>query len=273
MSLADFKTIFFWEYVHRLLGRAIGLAFALPLVWFAWKRAIPAGYGWKLVAILALGALQGAIGWWMVASGLVDRPEVSHIRLAIHLLTALAIFSACLWVALDLRVLAHDPAARPARMPTAGIWALCFLVLQLMYGAYVAGLDAGFAYNSWPKMGDQWFPAETPMMAPWLLNLVDNPIVVQFIHRWLAWVVAALVALLAAIAWQRGHRKHATALILAVGTQISLGIATLLTGVAIPIAASHQGMAVLLLATLLATSHRLGARTERTASSVRTDAV
>src|SRR4051794_5949705 len=260
MSLADFKTIFFWEYVHRLLGRTIGLVFALPLAWFAWKRAVPRGYGWKLVAILALGGLQGAIGWWMVASGLVDRPEVSHIRLAIHLLTALAIFSACLWVALDLRALALDPEARPARMPTAGIWALCFLVLQLMYGAYVAGLDAGFAYNSWPKMGDEWFPSETPMMAPWLLNLVDNPIVVQFIHRWLAWAVAALIALVAAIAWQRGRQRHAIALIVAIGLQISLGIATLLTGVAIPIAASHQGMAVLLLATLLATSHRLGER-------------
>lgn len=260
MSLDEFKNIFFWEYVHRLLGRTIGLVFALPLAWFAWKRAIPAGYGWKLVTILALGGLQGAIGWWMVASGLVDRPEVSHIRLAIHLLTALAIFSACLWVALDLRALARDPAARPARMPTAGIWALCLLVLQLMYGAYVAGLDAGFAYNSWPKMGDQWFPSETPMLSPWLLNLVNNKIVVQFIHRWLAWAVAAMVALFAATAWQRGRHNHAFALVFAVGLQISLGIATLLTGVAIPIAAAHQGMAVLLLATILATAHRLGER-------------
>src|SRR4051794_38592269 len=260
MILADFKFIFFWEYVHRLLGRLIGLAFALPLAWFWWRRAIPAGFGWKLGAILALGALQGAIGWWMVASGLVDRPEVSHIRLAIHLITALVIFSACLWVALDLRALARDPEARPARMPTAGIWALCFLVLQLMYGAYVAGLDAGFAYNSWPKMGDEWFPSETPMLTPWLLNLVNNKIVVQFIHRWLAWAVAAMIALVAAIAWQRGRQRHAIALIVAIGLQISLGIATLLTGVAIPIAASHQGMAVLLLATLLATSHRLGER-------------
>src|SRR3954464_406699 len=245
MSLADFKTIFFWEYVHRLLGRAIGLVFALPLAWFAWKRAIPKGYGWKLGAILALGALQGAIGWWMVASGLVDRPEVSHIRLAIHLLTALAIFSACLWVALDLRTLAADPAARPARMPTIGIWALSALVLQLMYGAYVAGLDAGFAYNSWPKMGDEWFPSAAAMMRPWLVNLVDNPIVVQFIHRWLAWAVALAVALLAAAAWVRGRRGHAIAVVIAVAFQISLGIATLLSGVRIPLAAAHQGMAVI----------------------------
>jgi len=260
MSLPEFKNIFFWEYVHRLLGRAIGLVFALPLLWFAWKRAIPKGYGWKLGAILALGALQGAIGWWMVASGLVDRPEVSHIRLAIHLLTALAIFSACLWVALDLRALAADPEARPAAMPTLAIWALSALVLQLMYGAYVAGLDAGFAYNSWPKMGDEWFPAAAPLMRPWLANLVDNPIVVQFIHRWLAWVVAVAVAMLAAAAWVRGRRGYAAALAVAVAVQISLGIATLLSGVRIPLAAAHQGMAVILLATLLATAHRLGER-------------
>jgi cytochrome c oxidase assembly protein subunit 15 len=260
MSLTEFKNIFFWEYVHRLLGRAIGLVFALPLLWFAWKRAIPKGYGWKLGAILALGALQGAIGWWMVASGLVDRPEVSHIRLAIHLLTALAIFSACLWVALDLRALAADPAARPARMPTVGIWALSALVLQLMYGAYVAGLDAGFAYNSWPKMGDEWFPSATPMMRPWLANLVDNPILVQFIHRWLAWVVALAVATLAAAAWTRGRRGHAIAVAVAVALQISLGIATLLSGVRISLAAAHQGMAVILLGTILTAAHGLGAR-------------
>jgi cytochrome c oxidase assembly protein subunit 15 len=260
MSLADFKTIFFWEYVHRLLGRVIGLVFALPLLWFAWKRAIPRGYGWKLVAILALGGLQGAIGWWMVASGLVDRPEVSHIRLAIHLLTALTIFSACLWVALDLRALARNPDALPARMPTTGIWALCVLALQLMYGAYVAGLDAGFAYNTWPKMGDEWFPSATPMLHPWLKNLVDNPIVVQFIHRWLAFAVAAMIALLAAAAWRRGRSRYAIAVLAAVALQITLGISTLLSGVMIPLAAAHQGMAVLLLATLLATSHALGER-------------
>ncbi|MBV8685420.1 MAG: COX15/CtaA family protein [Alphaproteobacteria bacterium] len=258
MTLADFKTIFFWEYVHRLLGRVIGLVFALPLLWFAWKRAIPRGYGWKLGAILALGGLQGAIGWWMVASGLVDRPDVSHIRLAIHLLTALTIFAACLWVALDLRALARDPSARPAHMPTAGIWALSALVLQLMFGAYVAGLDAGFAYNSWPKMGDEWFPAATPMLKPALRNLVDNPIVVQFVHRWLAWAVAGLVAFLAALAWEKGHRAHAIAVALAAAAQIALGVATLLSGVDIPIAVGHQAMAVLLLAAILAAAHRLG---------------
>ena len=260
MTLADFKSIFFWEYIHRLLGRLIGFAFVLPLAWFSWRRAIPRGYGWKLILILALGGAQGAIGWWMVASGLVDRPEVSHIRLAIHLLTALAIFSACLWVALDLLALARGDRNGPARMPTAGIWALSFLALQLMFGAYVAGLDAGFAYNSWPKMGDEWFPSATPMMHPLLRNLVDNPIVVQFVHRWLAWLVAALVALLASAAWRAGHRRHAALLLSVVAIQILLGISTLVTGVYLPIAVAHQAMAVLLLGAVLIASHRLGER-------------
>jgi cytochrome c oxidase assembly protein subunit 15 len=260
MRLAEFKSIFFWEYVHRLLGRLIGFAFALPLLFFAWKRAIPRGYGWKLGGILALGALQAGIGWWMVASGLVDRPEVSHVRLAIHLLTALAIFSACLWVALDLRTLSVRGAARAARMPTIGIWALSLLVLQLMFGAYVAGLDAGFAYNSWPKMGDEWFPSSAPMLKPALRNLVDNPIVVQFVHRWLAWGVAAGVAALAFACFQRERNRWGAALVAAVAIQISLGIATLLSGVQIPLAAAHQAMAVVLLGTILAASHRLGER-------------
>ncbi|HET9641007.1 MAG TPA: COX15/CtaA family protein [Allosphingosinicella sp.] len=258
MSLDDFKNIYFWEYVHRLLGRVIGLAFALPLLWFAWKRAIPAGYGWKLGFILALGALQGAIGWWMVASGLVDRPDVSHIRLAIHLLTALAIFAATLWVALDLLLLVRNGAAGPVRMPTAGIWALSLLFLQFLFGAYVAGLDAGYAFASWPKMGDQWFPADAPLLEPFLRNFADNPIMVQFIHRWLAFAVAAAALVLARAAWLSGRRQAAGALAGAVTVQILLGIFTLLSGVELWIAASHQGMAVLLLAATLVAAHRLG---------------
>jgi cytochrome c oxidase assembly protein subunit 15 len=258
MRLEDFKSIYFWEYVHRLLGRIIGFAFALPLAWFAWKRAIPRGYGWKLGFILALGALQGAIGWWMVASGLVDRPDVSHIRLAVHLLTALAIFAATLWVALDLLRLAGDGSARPARMPTAAIWMLSLLFLQYLFGAYVAGLDAGYAYSSWPRMGDDWYPAETPMLEPFLRNFADNPIMVQFIHRWLAFAVAGAALVLARAAWRGGQRHAAGALVGAVTVQILLGIFTLLSGVELWIAASHQGMAVLLLAAALVAAHRLG---------------
>lgn len=257
MSLEDFKNIYFWEYVHRLLGRFIGLAFALPLLWFAWKRAIPSGYGWKLVALLALGGLQGAIGWWMVASGLVDRPDVSHIRLAVHLLMALAIFGATLWLALDLLRLAGG-GARPARMPTAAIWTLSLLFLQFLFGAYVAGLDAGYAYSSWPRMGDQWFPADAPLLEPFLRNFADNPIMVQFVHRWLAFAVAAAAFVLARNAWRAGHGQAAGALVGSVTVQILLGIFTLLSGVELWIAASHQGMAVLLLAATLVAAHRLG---------------
>ena len=260
MSLSEFKEIFFWEYVHRLLGRFIGLAFALPLAWFAAKRAIPRGYGWKLVGLLGLGGLQGAIGWWMVASGLVDRPEVSHIRLAVHLLLALLIFALLIWTALDLARLSRDPQARPAKMPTLGIWALSVLGLQLMVGAYVAGLDAGYAYNSWPMMGDEWFPAGTPMLQPFIVNFADNPIVVQFVHRWLAFVVAALAVALALKAWRRGLQAQAACLISAVVLQIWLGIATLLTGVELWIAVAHQGMAALLIAAAVATAHGLGER-------------
>jgi cytochrome c oxidase assembly protein subunit 15 len=258
MSLEDFKNIYFWEYVHRLLGRIIGLAFAVPLAWFAWKRAIPRGYSWKLVLLLVLGGLQGAIGWWMVASGLVDRPDVSHIRLAVHLLLALAIFGLTLWLALDLLALAREAKARPARMPTAAIWLLSLLFLQFLFGAYVAGLDAGYAFASWPKMGDDWFPADAPMLEPFLRNFADNPILVQFIHRWLAFAVAAAALVVARSAWRAGHGPAAAALIGAVTVQILLGIFTLLSGVELWIAASHQGMAVLLLAAALVAAHRLG---------------
>ncbi|HEX8583188.1 MAG TPA: COX15/CtaA family protein [Allosphingosinicella sp.] len=260
MTLSEFKNIYFWEYIHRLLGRVIGLAFALPLLWFAVKRAIPRGYGGKLVALLALGGTQGAIGWWMVASGLIDRPEVSHIRLAVHLLTAFTIFGALLWVAMDLRQLGREEVARPARMPTLAIWVLSLLALQFLFGAYVAGLEAGYAYSSWPKMGGEWFPSGVPMLEPYLRNYVDNPIVVQFVHRWLAFVFAAAAFLLARKAWKEERPIEGAVLILTVLTQVLLGISTLLSGVDIRIAASHQGMAALVLAAVLVTAHRLGER-------------
>ena len=251
MALEDFKTIFFWEYVHRLLGRIIGLAFGLPLLWFWWRRSIPSGFGRKLAGLLALGGLQGAIGWWMVASGLVDVPEVSHIRLAIHLLTALLILAALIWVALDLR-------SGGSRMPLLAIWALCLLFLQFLFGAYVAGLEAGYAFNTWPLMGDALFPAETPMLEPFLRNFADNPVMVQFVHRWLAFLVAALLIWLALRAWRKSLKMEGLALAGAVAVQILLGILTILSGVQIDIAVAHQGMAALLLAAAVVTAHRLG---------------
>lgn len=260
MTLAEFKDIFFWEYVHRLLGRVIGLAFAIPFVWFAWKKAIPRGYGWRLGALLALGGLQGFIGWWMVASGLIDRPDVSHLRLAVHLLTAFLILAGLVWTALDLRLLDRDPAAKPVRMPTVGIWALSILGVQMLFGAYVAGLDAGYAFNTWPMMGSEWFPADTPMLEPFLRNYVDNPIVVQFIHRWVAFAVAVMVLLLAFEAWSRGLRSEAIVAVAAVFVQILIGIMTLLSGVDLWIAVAHQGMAAILLGAIVLAAHRIGAR-------------
>jgi cytochrome c oxidase assembly protein subunit 15 len=267
MSLGEFKQIYFWEFVHRLLGRLIGAAFALPLLWFAWKRAIPRGYGWRLAGLFALGGLQGAIGWWMVASGLVDRPDVSHIRLAVHLMAALLIFAALIWTALDLRQLAERPGSAPTRMSTLAIWTFSALALQILFGAYVAGLDAGYGFNSWPKMGEEWFPSGTPMMTPWFTNLVDNPVVVQFVHRWLAFAAAGLVLALAWAASRRGFAAHAAAAAGAVILQLLLGIATLLSGVDLEIAVAHQAMGALLLAAVVAAAHRIGTPASRSAQS------
>ena len=253
MSLSEFKKIYFWEYLHRLLGRVIGLAFLLPLIWFALKKAIPSGYGKRLALLFVLGGLQGAIGWWMVVSGLVGRTDVSHLRLAVHLLTALLIFGTILWTALDLRT----SGAVRQRVPTLAIWALSALALQLLFGAFVAGLDAGYAFNSWPLMGDELYPAAAPWLEPAIRNFVDNPITVQFVHRWLAFGVLAMAVVLAIRTKRAGGRRESLLLHAAVGLQILLGIATLLTGVHLHVAVAHQGMAVVVIAAFLIAAHRL----------------
>jgi heme a synthase len=260
MTLAGFKAIFFWEYLHRLLGRVIGLAFALPLIWFAVRRQIPRGYGWRLTALLALGALQGAIGWWMVASGLVERTDVSHLRLAAHLLTALLILAGIVWTALDLRTVETRPTARPARLRAVAIVALGLLAVQLLLGAFTAGLDAGYAFSSWPLMGDAWFPAGVPMLSPAWTNLVDNAVVVQFVHRWLAFVAAAGLLWLGHHAAKLGARGAAAWVARLLVVQIGLGIATLLTGVEITVAVAHQANAALLLIASVAAAHAVGRR-------------
>ncbi len=239
MSLAAFKGIFFWEYLHRLLGRVIGLAFALPLAWFALRRAVPEGYGWRLSAILALGGLQGAIGWWMVASGLVDRPAVAHERLAVHLSMALIILGACLWTALDL--------VRP-RNRALPAWLLPFLgllSLQIVWGAFTAGLRAGHAADTWPLMLGQ--------LVPPLGSLLNDPVSVQWVHRSLAWFVAAAAL---AVAW-RERASHRAGLVAAlVVVQFTLGVLTVIHGVPIAIAAAHQAGAALLLAATLWLGHQ-----------------
>ncbi|MFS0770746.1 COX15/CtaA family protein [Sphingomonas sp. 1P08PE] len=259
MDLAGFKAIFFWEYLHRLLGRVIGLAFALPLIWFAVKRRIPAGYGWRLTALLALGGLQGAIGWWMVASGLSQRTDVSHLRLAVHLVTALVILAGIVWTALDLLRLNRDGAsASPARLAPVAIAALALLFGQIIWGAFTAGLDAGYAFSTWPRMGDTFFPAGVTMLVPGWTNAIDNPVVVQFIHRWLAFAAAIALLWLAVRTTRTGSRAGFVVVGL-VTLQIFLGVATLLTGVKIDIAVAHQANAALLLIATIVASHRIGA--------------
>lgn len=257
MTLAGFKAIFFWEYVHRLLGRLIGMAFALPLLWFALRRQIPRGYGLRLTALFALGGLQGAIGWWMVASGLSVRTDVSHVRLAVHLSTALVLLGGLVWTAMDLRVLARQPAASPVRLPRVGAIALALLGIQIVFGAFTAGLDAGYAFASWPLMGDALFPANTPMVVPGWRNAVDNPIVVQFIHRWFAFVAAAGLGALAWRAIRAGAALAGYSIAALVVLQITLGIATLMTGVAIGIAVAHQVNAAVTLIAAIVAAHML----------------
>lgn len=247
MSMADFQFIFFWEWAHRLLGRIIGLAFAVPLIWFAIRRKIPSGFGWRLVVLLVLGGMQGVVGWWMVVSGLAGRTEVSHYRLAVHLCLALFILGAIIWTARDLAAVAGDKAARPARISRSVALALGLLTVQLFWGAFTAGLRAGYAFPTWPMMGDEFFPAATPMVQPWLVNLVDNPIVVQFIHRWWAFIAAAGLIWLGVQSLRRGS-KAGGVLHLLVVAQILLGIATLYSGVELWIAVAHQGVAALVVA-------------------------
>ena len=260
MTLDGFKAIFFWEYLHRLLGRVIGLAFAVPLVWFAVRRQIPRGYGWRLTALLALGGLQGAIGWWMVASGLSVRTDVSHVRLATHLGTALFILGGIVWTARDLGVLAANPLARPAALRPGATLVIAALAVQIVLGALTAGLDAGYAFSSWPLMGDAWFPANVPMLTPAWSNAVDNPIVVQFLHRWIAFVAAGALLWLSYNARQRGASRTAAAVAGLVVVQIALGIATLLTGVDIVVAVAHQANAALLLIATVVAAHAVSRR-------------
>ena len=253
MSLAEFQFIYFWEWFHRQLGRLIGLVALGGFAWFLLKKAIPDGYRWRAASIFLLVCVQGAIGWWMVASGLSVRTDVSHLRLAVHLLTALFIFGWALWIALDLRT----GGAERQRVPTLAIWAFAVLGLQLLFGAYVAGLNAGYAFNSWPLMGDEIYPSAAPWLEPALRNLVDNPITVQFVHRWLAFVVLAMAILLAIRVKRAGGRKESLFLHGAVGVQILLGIWTLVSGVSFHVAVAHQGMATLVVAAFVVAAHKL----------------
>lgn len=250
MELDDFKNIYFWEWLHRLWGRLIGIVYAVPLIWFWVRKQIPQGYGWKLTGLLALGGLQGFVGWFMVMSGLVDQPHVSHYRLALHLGIAFIIFGLLLWVGLDLwhkdRLRAAPAPSKPHLMAH-GLAGLGLLSLTIIWGAFVAGLNAGLIYNSFPLMNGHFFPPE-PFMgvsAPF-----EQHAWVQFIHRWLA-IFSAFVLL--AYAW----RARATALGIMVVIQAGLGILTLLTHVHLHVATAHQAGALILLTLLIVSLHKL----------------
>ena len=260
MTLAGFKFIFMWEWVHRLLGRIIGLVFFVGVGWFAVKREIPRGFGWRLAALFVLGGLQGAVGWFMVASGLEGtRTEVSPYRLSAHLLFALFLFSALIWTALDLRRLARVPKARPSRLTGWGAFALATLFIQLMLGAWVAGFRAGYVSNTWPLMGDHFVPEGIDWSRGVGFAITHDLYLLHFMHRWWAWVVVTVLVLFARkVRKLPDARRASIAIHSAFGTQIILGVLTVLSGIAIWLAVLHQATGALLLASTVWGAHELG---------------
>lgn len=261
MSLAEYQRIFLVEWLHRFVARLVGLVLLVPLAWFAWRRRLPAGRGRVYLGILALFGFQGFLGWFMVASGLVDRPAVSHLRLSAHLLAALALLALCLWQARGLRPTpapAPRLTGRPGPRPTA--WLLLGAVLlQIFYGALVAGLKAGHVSDTWPKMFGAWWPSGLlSALQPAWLNLIEAPATVHFVHRWLGFLVLAV----ALWVWWRLRpagapdapeaRRLANWLLGLVLLQLGLGVATVLGGVALAVALAHQGNGVLVFAVTVA---------------------
>lgn len=251
MDLDGFKSIFYWEYGHRLLGRMIGVIFFVPLVIFWWLGKIEPRMKPRLVVALLLGGSQGLLGWYMVKSGLINMPRVSHYRLAAHLMLALFIFSYLSWLIMDLLRTPREwvpPYLRRIVYLMTGV-----VILQIMYGAFTAGMRAGYGYNTWPKMYDKWVADAVFAMHPWWMNLVDSAATVQFIHRWLA----AFFMLLALVAWLLARRfggrvKWAAAAVFgAVLIQFTLGVLTLINTIPISLASMHQAWACVVLLTVV----------------------
>jgi cytochrome c oxidase assembly protein subunit 15 len=256
MSLAQFKTIFWWEWAHRLLGRLIGAAFLLPFLWFVWRGWVEPVLRARLWLIFGLGALQGAVGWWMVASGLAERVEVSQYRLAFHLTLACVIYAAVLWTAE--RLDASAAATASPRLRASAIALVGLVLAQIYLGALVAGLRAGLLYNTWPTIDGALVPAGARLFfeQPLWRNFFENALTVQFQHRMMGyavWIVALWHWLDASRSRQKGLLAGAVALAAAVTLQAALGILTLIHQVPIGLALAHQGMAMIVLA--LATLH------------------
>lgn len=251
MDLSGFKTIFFWEYVHRVWGRLLGLTFGLPLLFFWLRGMIPSAFKPVLLMLLILGGMQGVIGWWMVTSGLVDNPAVSQYRLATHLGVALLIYGLLVWTSLS------ASAGQALRPHGHGLATLLLVIATIIAGAFVAGMDAGLLYNEYPLMGETLVPVEYGEKG--LADAFENPASAQFHHRW----IAVLAVLSVCGLWMRARRSAQAALrghlmVGLVACQFVLGITTLLLGVPVWAGALHQLGAVLLLGAVLATLHALG---------------
>jgi len=251
MSLSEFKVIFWWEWAHRVLGRVIGVVFIVPFLFFLWRGWIGRGLRWPLFGLFALGGIQGAVGWWMVSSGLTERVTVSQYRLAFHMTLACVIYAAIVWIVA--RMKPAGIVAAPPRLRTGAGFLVALVLMQIYLGALVAGLDAGLVYNTWPHIDGALIPAadrlwfETPLWR----NFFENALTVQFNHRMLAYFIL-LFALW--YAWDMGRsvqdrtaRAYATLFALLMVVQAVIGIATLLFGVPIMMALLHQAMAILLL--------------------------
>ena len=255
MDLEAFKSIYWWEWIHRQLGRLIGLALAVPLAVFALRKMVPQGYFLRLFALVALVGLQGSFGWWMVASGLETRTDVSHFRLAIHLCTALILLGGLVWTALDLKWLAAGK-PKPSRMTAVAAWTGVILFIQLLLGAWVAGLEAGLASDSWPLMQGRLVP-EFDASRGIFWAMTHDPFLVHWMHRWWAWVVVGALVVMARKV-RPVSRKASVAIHAAFGTQVLLGIATVMTGVDFYLAVLHQLVGALLVIAFTAGAHVLG---------------
>jgi len=263
MSLEDFKSIFMYEYLHRVLGRLIGVLFLLPLVYFAWRGRIRRGLMPKLVLLFFLGGCQGLLGWYMVKSGLVDNPRVSQYRLTAHLGLAVAIYAYMLWLAFDLLFRANAERSVPVGRSNAGFSRVLvgLVYLMILSGGLVAGTRAGFAYSTWPLMGDSFIPRGLYAGTPAWLDMFEDITTIQFNHRIFAYLLTGLICVFAALVYRsdvgsRG-RLAVTLMLVALAGQLVLGISTLLLHVPISLAAAHQFGAMLLLTAALFTSHVL----------------
>lgn len=260
-QLDDYKFIYFWEWFHRFIGRIIGLVFIIPFVYFLIKKRLSNVTIKKCMVLLGMGAFQGFLGWFMVRSGLIDNPDVSHFRLSLHLTFAFITFAYTLWVALDLIYPNRNEAIIPLRKIAR--FAMVFLLLQIIYGGFVAGLNAGLIHNHWPMMSDGQFLHESVLLEKdsWLLRLTEGKSGVQFVHRTLAYVVVGFILLLAFKSHKfdlnKNQKSGISTLVIIVFLQFALGVFTLLYSVPLWLGLTHQVMAFLLLATMTYTLHRL----------------